>query len=256
MTITSYKDFVLLADDVHSSGDQITEFTVQVFQTPARQSGPKVPVAFPQELNDLVLRFGNPARSLDKDPQGQDKLARQLGDLLLPEGVTRQLFRESMAGLHRGEGLRLRLRGFGWPDAPPWEFAAAPRSPDVPAEPLFLDPRLSVVWDDWLPDPADRPDALGTDAAPRLVYAAASPEPYEQYRRLTALPGERAAVERVFTGSPRVQVEYLPSVAPPDGLPGATADQLVWRTPVTGQRRFQAASSPNSSAVVRSGWLF
>jgi hypothetical protein len=75
-----------------------------------RSSGWKV--RFANWQRGCIWRFER--RSLDCSRDDQFRLARMLGDMLLPDPPerpnTRQLFLESYASLRDGEGLRVRIR--------------------------------------------------------------------------------------------------------------------------------------------------
>lgn len=226
MSARFYFNFDLILGDVKLAGGRVSQFSAQVFDSPAGAAPVPDVVTVPDGLETLIDRLRN--RDLDADRPEQARLGLSLADLLLPDAPgqtsTRDLFHESLAWLRDGEGLRLRVRAPAELAGFPWEFASFPRQAQGTREPLLADRRVSLVRHEAMALPAGRADDHKAPASRRVVYATASPEPFNRYPPLTALPQERNAVRKALT-QPGVDLVTLP--ASDDSVTGATLDQLI-----------------------------
>jgi hypothetical protein len=222
MAITRYEDFLLLAEVVQKDAQGVvSQFSVQVFDSPAGQGEKKEILALPDDLSLRSRRLET--HQLTGDIEAQIEFGEILAGLLLPP-YARQKFTESLARLQEGEGLRLRLRLADELTDYPWEclYIQDVRGEKTDSSFLALDPRLSIVREQILPTP---PDAAGAAGLARVLVAMAAPASYPP---LPGLAREQQAIQSALAGLPGVQVKCLPDYAAggPQPAYGATVSDL------------------------------
>jgi hypothetical protein len=225
MSTRSYINFDLILSDVKLEAGRVSKFSARVFDSPAGAAPEPDVVTVPTDLETLINRLRN--RDLDADRPERARLGLALANLLLPDTPgqtsTRDLFQESWAWLREDEGLRLRVRAPAELAGFPWEFASFPRQAPGTHEPLLVDRRISLVRYEALAVPLGRANDHKGTARYRVVYATASPEPFNLYPPLPALTQERGAV-RVALSQPGIDLVTLPNSD--DLAEGVTPEQL------------------------------
>lgn len=226
MAISRYRDFVLVGDDVRKSRDGLVHsFVVRVFDSPVGQGEQKERVTLPEDLIRQIHRLE--MGQFDQDVGRQMKLGESLAGLLLPR-YARRLFGESLRRLRSGEGLRLRLRLADELADIPWEYMYIQdaRGERTPSSFLALDPQISIVRHEALALPGDWFEAPG---ARRIVVAMATPQPYDRYRKLEALPREQALIKAALADLPGVEAVFLPEQLQirGDQISGATFEAVL-----------------------------
>jgi CHAT domain len=223
MTFRQYRDFILVADDVHVSDGKVEQFTVSVFDSPVGQGEQKEQVRVPDKL-DQSLRWLEQRRL--KDLKSQIELGEKIGLMLLPP-YARRLFDESLRHIGEREGLRLRLRLDDRLADIPWEYAFVSRTRGEKTADGFLalDPHISIVRHEALAVPGDW---FGAASRRRVLVAMASPKPYDKYRKLEFLPREQHEIHKALSKIAGVEAVFVPLY--PDGVagdtPGVTVGQL------------------------------
>ena len=226
MAISRYRDFVLVGDDVRKSRDGLVHsFVVRVFDSPVGQGEQKERVTLPEDLIRQIHRLE--MGQFDQDVGRQMRLGESLAGLLLPR-YARRLFGESLRRLRSGEGLRLRLRLADELSDIPWEYMYIQdaRGERTPSSFLALDPQISIVRHEALALPGDWFEAPG---ARRIVVAMATPQPYDRYRKLEALPREQALIKAALADLPGVEAVFLPEQLQNlgDQISGATFEAVL-----------------------------
>lgn len=222
-----YRDLVIVASDVEKGEDgSLQKFSVKVFDSPVGQGRVKEWITLPAGIREELQALEN--KLLDFNVKRQVRLGLLLGNMLLPTGA-RELYHRSVASLHPGEGLRLRLRLDDELGVFPWEFLCISDSPDLPTGPplyLALQPRISIVRHEALPVPGDWPDAPGKRT---VVVAAASPGPRDRYPELKRLAVERELIRKHLSRVPGIDAKLLPYEPQREGSEGVgtTAHDLV-----------------------------
>jgi hypothetical protein len=198
MKIQTYRNLEIIADQVAEEEGGRLAFSVQVYRSPAGESG-SIRQSTPPGLWRRLRAVEQ--RKLD---QGEIiALGESLTDLLLP-GEAQSLFERSLDHLERDEGLRVHLRldpalaGF------PWEYLYLSRGAgekDVTGF-LALDPRISFVRYEALPLAAD------LVARPRRALVALASPDSPEYPHLD-LVQERRNLEAALADVNGIAVNFV-----------------------------------------------
>lgn len=209
MTITKYCDFVLVVDNAQSNESGIRQLSVRVSQSPAGESKSPDVVSIPLTLQGSLRRI----EKRDSDIEKIIILGEKLGALLLPNQA-RELFINSLNGLHSDEGLRLRLKLEPSLASIPWEYLYIQVLSGGKRDSTgfcALHPKISIVRHELVPIPVK---VNTSPKARRLLVALASPQDEE----LLDMAKERANIESALKDIPGIK---------PDFLEGATAEGLI-----------------------------
>lgn len=247
-----YRDFDLELTDAARDGAGEESLVVRVAASPAgeQRRADAVRVAFGPELRRQCGRLDR--RELDL--AGLVALGRELGELLLPEGV-RGFYERSRPLLGEGEGLRLRLKLDTWGVADlPWEFAWVAPAAGGPAPEaagfLALDPRLSIVRYELLAEPLG---ALEPTGAKKLRVVALLAAPRDPRWAPLDLEGEARGLREALASRREIALE----VVEPATL-GHLERALLDGAQVfhfAGHGRFQAAPEERIDTVAGKGYL-
>ena len=234
MTIQSYHDFILFADDVAlDEHGALESFAVRVFDSPAGQSEKEQIVHLPKRVFDDTVAFGHALRLLrdgawNQELDKQIELGQALADLLMPEPDVRQLYYRSLDWVseHDDLGLRVRLRLPRELSPFPWEYMHVQRVGGERTARGFLarHPGVSIVRHEALPIPA-RWFAAGQRQ--RVLVVMATPDGLD---RLTYLPDEQRQIRSVLAGVQAVEAEYVPDLSEVFGtgqIPSARLGQML-----------------------------
>jgi hypothetical protein len=225
MSIHNYRDFTIFAEEIseveRDQNGPPRKFSLRIFDSPVGEG------EFGEEvtINDWekIEKWRTALAKRTISPKDLIEFARRLGTIILPP-YARGLYKRSLDKLEEGEGLRVRLRLTQELAFLPWEYALVELHGGEPtAEDYWaLDFRISIVRHEAI----DRPAApFRSTATRRVIFATASPKPYEKYPELR-LSEEQKAIKEQLNKVHGVLAEYHPDFKTEKDSKGITQDEI------------------------------
>jgi hypothetical protein len=223
----NYRDFIIYTDYYEGvsrdAKDRPGKCSLRVFDSPMGEGEHDDPVVITDW--DQLDRWRNELASKDMRPDHFEAFARRLGELILPS-YARQLYQGSLGLIWNNVDDRLRVRLRLIPELAylPWEYALVQlHEGEITDEDYWaLNFRVSVVRHEMIAVPAA---PFGTSPSRRVIFAMASPKPYELYPPLD-LAGEQRAIKSELKLLHGVVPEYYPDFDSTQPEAGATEDTI------------------------------
>jgi hypothetical protein len=220
-----YHNLTLYFDHIEGTENdpagRIERYSLRVFDSPVGE-GEKEEEVLIQDWDQIeTWRTALADRSITS--REFERFSSRLGELMFPP-YARDLYQRSLIKV-QNDGLRIRLRLIPELAFLPWEYflikaheGEISQGLDHPA----LDHRISIVRHEAISIPA--PPFSATPHR-RVIFAMASPEPYEIYPKLD-LAGEQTAIKERLNRVSGVKAEYYPDYDERGAPIGITKDWI------------------------------